>query len=69
MVTTNSVNAPAPPLHQELGKLEDDDGTNSVLGSVPHQLRGFLAQFRNLQLVGAAYDKCTGCSEIVRATI
>ncbi|KAG7452779.1 E1-like protein-activating [Guyanagaster necrorhizus] len=37
----------------------------SVLGLVPHQLRGYLAQFRNLHIVGAAYDKCTGCSEIV----
>lgn len=38
---------------------------NSVLGHVPHQLRGFLGQFRTLPLVGAAYDKCTGCSETV----
>lgn len=62
------MNAPAPPPNQELGKLEEGDGTNCVLGCVPHQLRGFLAQFRNLLLVGAAYDKCTGCSETVRAT-
>ena len=39
-----------------------------MLGNVPHQLRGFLGQFRNLPLIGAAYDKCTGCSEtVVRA--
>lgn len=37
-----------------------------MLGLVPHQLRGFLAQFRNMQIVGAAYDRCTGCSETVR---
>ena len=36
-----------------------------MLGIVPHQLRGFLGQFRNMALVGAAYDKCTGCSETV----
>ncbi|KAJ6595840.1 hypothetical protein DFH09DRAFT_1135756 [Mycena vulgaris] len=36
-----------------------------VLGLVPHQLRGFLAQFRNLHIVGAAYSRCTGCSEAV----
>ncbi|KAJ7158289.1 hypothetical protein C8R43DRAFT_995316 [Mycena crocata] len=36
-----------------------------VLGLVPHQLRGFLAQFRNLHIVGAAYGRCTGCSEAV----
>ena len=32
---------------------------------MPHQLRGFLAQFRNVPIVGAAYDRCTGCSERV----
>ncbi|KAH9469601.1 hypothetical protein MJO29_003763 [Puccinia striiformis f. sp. tritici] len=34
----------------------------SVLGLVPHQIRGFLSKFDNLKLVGPAYDKCTGCS-------
>ena len=35
------------------------------MGLVPHELRGFLAQFRNVPIVGAAYDRCTGCSETV----
>ena len=39
------------------------------MGLVPHQLRGFLAQFRNMQIVGAAYDRCTGCSETVRPAV
>ncbi len=39
------------------------------MGLVPHQLRGFLAQFRNMQIVGAAYDRCTGCSETVRLAV
>jgi len=43
----------------------DQEDTSSVLGLVPHQLRGFLNQFRTMPLVGAAYDKCTGCSETV----
>ncbi|GAA5904578.1 Atg7p [Sporobolomyces salmoneus] len=34
----------------------------SVLGEVPHQIRGFLAQFNNLKITGQAYDRCTGCS-------
>ncbi|KAI0758485.1 hypothetical protein BD413DRAFT_607654 [Trametes elegans] len=38
-------------------------GTESILGLVPHQLRGFLAQFRNVPIIGPAYAKCTGCSE------
>ncbi|KAJ6556960.1 hypothetical protein B0H10DRAFT_1702150, partial [Mycena sp. CBHHK59/15] len=33
-----------------------------VLGLVPHQLRRFLAQFRNLHIVGVTYGRCTGCS-------
>jgi len=35
---------------------------DSVLGLVPHQIRGFLSKFDSLKLVGPAYDKCTGCS-------
>ncbi|TKY90299.1 hypothetical protein EX895_000297 [Sporisorium graminicola] len=37
----------------------------TVLGIVPHQLRGFLAQFNTLRVVGQAYDRCTGCSAAV----
>ncbi|KAF8597544.1 ubiquitin-like conjugating enzyme [Ceratobasidium sp. AG-I] len=51
------LNAPPPKL--------DDEGSESILGVVPHQLRGFLAQFNNKLITGAAYDKCTGCSETV----
>lgn len=37
----------------------------TALGIVPHQLRGFLAQFNTLRVVGQAYDRCTGCSAAV----
>ena len=37
----------------------------TALGIVPHQLRGFLAQFNTLRIVGQAYDRCTGCSATV----
>ncbi|PPQ82174.1 hypothetical protein CVT26_008804 [Gymnopilus dilepis] len=58
--------APAPPpTTNQTSTSESQDGLNSVLGTVPHQLRGFLNQFRTMPLVGAAYDKCTGCSETV----
>lgn len=58
------MNAPAPP--PQTGKdRADPHESGSVLGLVPHQLRGFLAEFRNMQIVGAAYDRCTGCSETV----
>ena len=59
------IHAAAPPPKAGPDNSSPDDG-GSVLGLVPHQLRGFLAQFRNMHIVGAAYSKCTGCSETVR---
>lgn len=59
----DGINAPAPPA---AGKdLPDPSTSGSVLGLIPHQLRGFLAEFRTMHIVGAAYSRCTGCSEIV----
>ena len=60
-----SLHAPAPPPGQGAQQPQQEEG-GSVLGLVPHQLRGFLVQFRNMPIVGAAYDCCTGCSETVR---
>jgi hypothetical protein len=62
-----SLHAPAPPPGQDPQQPQQEE-EGSVLGLVPHQLRGFLAQFRNMRIVGAAYDRCTGCSETVRRT-
>ncbi|TFY54169.1 hypothetical protein EVJ58_g9017 [Rhodofomes roseus] len=59
----DGINAPAPP-PQTQGS-EPSQGSEGVLGIVPHQLRGFLAQFRNIPITGAAYDRCTGCSVTV----
>ena len=64
MTTFCSLHAPAPPPGKDSQQPQRED-EGSVLGLVPHQLRGFLAQFRNVQIVGAAYDRCTGCSETV----
>ncbi|KAH9057485.1 hypothetical protein EDB87DRAFT_1751384 [Lactarius vividus] len=61
----SGVQAPAPPPGQDPQQLQEADQGGSVLGLVPHQLRGFLAQFRSMTIVGAAYDRCTGCSETV----
>jgi len=62
------IHAPAPTPDSietaQAGSANGGPGT-SILGFVPHQLRGFLAQFRNMLITGAAYDRCTGCSEIV----
>ncbi|KAA1475649.1 E1-like protein-activating [Dentipellis sp. KUC8613] len=58
------LHAPAPPPTQK-DQPENDEGLAGVLGPVPHQLRGFLAQFRNMPIVGAAFSACTGCGETV----
>ncbi|KAG6828952.1 hypothetical protein H0H87_012982 [Tephrocybe sp. NHM501043] len=60
----DGINAAAPPPNQDPSNYSPESG-GSVLGLVPHQLRGFLAQFRTMPIVGAAYDRCTGCSETV----
>jgi ubiquitin-like modifier-activating enzyme ATG7 len=62
-----SVRAPAPaPQAISQGDIAELAATSgSILGLVPHQLRGFLAQFRSVPITGAAYDRCTGCSETV----
>ncbi|EJD47538.1 hypothetical protein AURDEDRAFT_62187, partial [Auricularia subglabra TFB-10046 SS5] len=55
----DGVHAPAPP-----PKADDvPEGTEGVLGLVPHQLCGYLAQFRTLPVVGDAFARCTACSE------
>ncbi|TFK52716.1 E1-like protein-activating [Heliocybe sulcata] len=62
----DGVRAPAPPPQTgNSNDLPDPSTSGSILGLVPHQLRGFLAQFRNMLITGAAYDRCTGCSETV----
>lgn len=63
---------PPPSIHAPPGQGTSDapqppKGDDSVLGLVPHQLRGYLAQFRNMVITGAAYHRCTGCSETVRS--
>ena len=41
--------------------------TQSELGLLPHQVRGFLSHFQNMLLVGHYYDRCTACSARVVA--
>jgi len=52
-------------IHAPPSSGKDDDEGHSVLGAVPHQLRGYLARFNSMTITGAAYDRCTGCSETV----
>ncbi|CAG8483984.1 236_t:CDS:10 [Paraglomus occultum] len=59
-------------LHHEKGPAAPADtaasqskSSSTPLGIIPHQMRGFLAEFNNMIIVGQAYDKCTACSERV----
>ena len=61
--------APAPPIDPKAvpGNTAEEQGEGtSILGLIPHQIRGYLGQFRNILVTGQQYDKCTGCSETVR---
>lgn len=56
-----SVNAPA-----ERPSTNGASSTaSSPLGPIPHQVRGSLSQWNNSLVEGAAYNKCTACSDIV----
>jgi ubiquitin-like modifier-activating enzyme ATG7 len=64
LISPYRINAPADlaPGPNESSKEEP----GSPLGLVPHQLRGQLGEWRTMLIEGAAYDRCTGCSQIVR---
>ncbi|KAG8797034.1 Autophagy protein 7 [Serendipita sp. 398] len=68
----DGLHAPAPPpMNSKSGEQAysgggETDGTNSILGLVPHQIRGFLAEFKNILVTAQQFERCTGCSEKVR---
>ena len=47
----------------------DEVDGESPLGAVPHQIRGFMAGFRQMLIGGQAFDKCTACSKTVVAEL
>ena len=46
------------------GHGESDIGEHP-LGTVPHQIRGFLSRFQNLVVSGKSYNCCCACSGVV----
>lgn len=54
-------NAPATSSSDPTQKLLLDEGS-SILGVVPHQIRGYLGHMNMLQLTGEAFKNCTACS-------
>jgi len=55
------LNAPAPPVHED----QYTEDTDSCLGIVPHQIRGFLSMFKEVLPSTTAFTYCTGCSPAV----
>ncbi|CAG8494260.1 7433_t:CDS:10 [Ambispora gerdemannii] len=56
----------AAPAHSNLSISESlSSVTDSPLGIIPHQIRGFLTHFNNMIIVGQAYNRCTACSDII----
>ncbi|KAH8084102.1 hypothetical protein HD553DRAFT_39955 [Filobasidium floriforme] len=62
---SQGIHAPADLAAGSATTAESSGADGSPLGLVPHQLRGFLAQFRTMLIEGPAYDRCTGCSATV----
>lgn len=50
--------APPPMSHVE-------DQEDHPFGIVPHQIRGFLSDYRNMIISGKSYDCCSACSDKV----
>lgn len=53
---------PAAPAPASVEASRDDQ---HPLGLVPHQIRGYLSNFRNLLIRGKSYDCCSACSRRV----
>lgn len=41
---------------------QNEDRGIHPLGIVPHQIRGYLSEFRNMLIKGSSYDCCSACS-------
>lgn len=44
----------------------DDCSDDTLLGSVPHQIRGFLTHFCNILLTGQRHSSCPACGDRIR---
>ncbi|EME81177.1 uncharacterized protein MYCFIDRAFT_49286 [Pseudocercospora fijiensis CIRAD86] len=57
--------APQPPTSTAIAPAPPTDPTvpnSHPLGTVPHQLRGYMSTWQTLQIKGRAYDCCSACS-------
>uniref|UniRef100_A0A7S2SPL1 Ubiquitin-like modifier-activating enzyme ATG7 n=1 Tax=Mucochytrium quahogii TaxID=96639 RepID=A0A7S2SPL1_9STRA len=56
-------------LHHEMGNQAPAGGSVETLGSLPHQVRGFLPMYESSKVSGAAFPQCTACSQKVVETL
>ncbi|KAJ1326607.1 ubiquitin-like modifier-activating enzyme ATG7 [Microdochium nivale] len=54
--------APAPAVAGSSGTVEPSPADEHALGIVPHQIRGFLSRFQNINIKGHSYPSCSACS-------
>lgn len=50
------------PMGNKASAKEEQDGQRSCLGCVPHQVRGFMADFNQMSVCGGSFECCTACS-------
>ncbi|KAK8048967.1 autophagy ubiquitin-activating enzyme ApgG [Apiospora phragmitis] len=55
--------APAPMPKDASGTTYEREPPNHALGLVPHQIRGYLADFSQLKVRGVSYPSCSACSK------
>ncbi|KAK8089678.1 hypothetical protein PG997_004639 [Apiospora hydei] len=55
--------APAPVPKDASGTTYERDPPNHALGLVPHQIRGYLADFSQIKVRGVSYPSCSACSK------
>lgn len=49
------------------GSIPEREPANHPLGLVPHQIRGYVSTFHNINILGHAYDCCSACSPKILA--
>ncbi|KAI1344775.1 E1-like protein-activating [Xylariaceae sp. FL0016] len=57
--------APAPNTSTSASNNQTNPEDEHALGIVPHQIRGFLSRFQNLNIRGQSYNCCSACSKPV----
>jgi ubiquitin-like modifier-activating enzyme ATG7 len=60
---------PYAPANATLNPSQSIPSDSSILGLVPHQIRGYLSHFAQSLIIGQAYNQCVACSPVVELKI